>query len=74
MKIPQKHANLLFAFIMSVLMATLMTCIVTLKLTGLNAGFFIRWLHAFLTAWPIAFPAILLLAPITRKLVTRLTS
>jgi hypothetical protein len=73
MKISQKYSNLLFAFIMSVLMATLMTFIVTIKLTGLNADFTLRWLHAFLTAWPIAFPAILLLAPVTRKLVAKLT-
>jgi len=72
-KIPQKYSRLLFAFIMSILMATLMTGIVTLRLTGIAPGFFMRWLHAFLTAWPIAFPAILVVAPLTQKLVTKIT-
>jgi len=74
MKIHQKHTQLLFAFLMSVFMAIIMTCIVTLRLTGLNSGFLIRWFHAFLTAWPIAFPCILLLAPLVQKIVRNLTS
>jgi hypothetical protein len=72
MKIPKKYSMLLFAFITSLFMATLMTGIVTYKLTGFNTGFFTRWLHAFLTAWPIAFPSIFLITPISRKIVAKL--
>jgi hypothetical protein len=73
MKVPQKYSPILFAFIMSILMALLMTAVVTLRLTGLGPGFLLRWFHAFTTAWPIAFPAVLLIAPVARKLAGRLT-
>ena len=73
MKVPKKYSRLLFAFIMSVLMAFLMTAIITLRLTGIAPGFFLRWFHAFITAWPIAFPAILVIAPVTQKMVARLS-
>jgi hypothetical protein len=32
-----------------------------------------HWMHAFLTAWVIAFPAIMVVAPVVRKLVNVLT-
>jgi Protein of unknown function (DUF2798) len=70
MKINAKHSNLLFAFFMSVLMALLMSGV----LTAIHLGFVTQWLHSFVLAWPIAFPSILLIAPIVRKIVTKITT
>jgi hypothetical protein len=40
---------------------------------GMPPGFVGTWLGAWLTAWAIAFPSVLVVAPITRRLVDRLT-
>jgi Protein of unknown function (DUF2798) len=73
MKINPKYADLLFAFFMSVLMALLMSGVLTAIHLGYTQNFVAQWLHSFLLAWPIAFPSILLLAPIVRKIVSKLT-
>jgi fructose-specific phosphotransferase system IIC component len=73
MKINPKYSNLLFAFIMSVVMALIMSGILTAIFTGFLGDYFGRWLRAFSYAWPIAFPSILLISPVVRRLVTKLT-
>ena len=50
-------------------MAMLMSGVRTALFTGINEQFFTQWLRAFIHAWPIAFPAILIVAPIVRKIV-----
>jgi hypothetical protein len=74
MRIPARHANLLFAAIMSFLMALAMTAIIVAINRGLGAGYVAAWLHSFAIAWPIAFGLVLLLAPRVRGLVARLVT
>ena len=73
MKINAKHSNLLFAFFMSVLMALLMSGVLTAIHLGFTPDFVAQWLHSFVLAWPIAFPSILAIAPLVRKIVAKLT-
>ena len=73
MKIPKKYTGLLFAFIMSLLMAFLMSGVLTVVFVGLHNQFLTQWLSGFLHAWPIAFPSILVIAPVVRKIVFALT-
>jgi hypothetical protein len=73
MKIDAKHSNLLFAFFMSVLMALLMSGVLTAIHLGFRSDFIAQWLHSFVLAWPIAFPSILLIAPVVRIIVAKLT-
>lgn len=68
----EKKQQLSFAFIMSMLMAFCMSGILTALNTGLDGGFLLRWMRAFLVAWACAFPLVLLFAPITRQIVARL--
>ena len=72
MKINPKYTDLLFAFFMSVLMALLMSGVLTAIHLGFTQNFISMWLHAFILAWPITFPSIVLLAPIVRKIVASL--
>jgi hypothetical protein len=74
LRIPARHANLAFSFLMSLQMAAIMSGIITAVNRGLGAGYFAAWAHSFVVAWPIAFPLILLLAPRARALVARLTA
>ena len=67
--IPSKYAPLLFALILSGLMSLLVSGIATLRATGLAPQFTEIWLGAWLTAWLFAFPSVLLVSPLTRRLV-----
>ena len=55
-------------------MALLMSGVLTAIFIEFSRNFASRWMHAFVIAWPIAFPSILVIAPIVRKLVAKLTT
>ena len=74
LRIPPRHAGLLFAFLMSLQMAAIMSAIITAVNRGTGPGYLLAWGHSFAIAWPIAFPLILLLAPRVRRLVEKLTA
>ena len=70
--IARKYSPLLFALILSGLMSLLVSGIATFRATGPLPHFASLWLGAWLTAWLFAFPAGLLIAPLTRRAVERL--
>jgi hypothetical protein len=72
-KISKKYSSLLFAFLMSLLMAMLMSGVLTALFAGIDSQFPAHWMRAFFHAWPIAFPSILIIAPVVRKFVANLT-
>ena len=72
--IPKKYAPILFGLILSGLMSLLVSGISAFRLTGLGADFIGIWTGAWLTAWSIAFPVVLLIAPLARYVVGRLTA
>lgn len=71
--IPVRYVPLLFALILSGLMSLLVSAVSTLRVLGAGPGFVETWLSAWLAAWLFAFPAVLLVAPLTRRLVGLLT-
>lgn len=72
--IPQKFSPFLFGLILSGLMSLLVSGISMLRAMGLAYGFVSSWMDAWLTAWLFAFPIVLLVAPLTRAAVARLTT
>lgn len=56
----RKHTHRVQAFLMSVLMVTLMTFVITAINTGFIEGFMYRWGKGIVIAWPIAFVIILI--------------
>lgn len=72
MLFPPRMARYVFSFIMSIYMVTIMTFVITVVNTGMDAGFVGRWWRAFYIAWPIAFVLILLGAPRLQTLAARL--
>jgi len=70
--IPAKYTPLVFAFFMSMMMAFVMSGVLTLANLGFPSDFFSRWMRAFAIAWACAFLAVLLIAPVARKIVTTL--
>lgn len=73
LRIPQRYATMLFAFLMSISLSALMSFVITAINTGFDAEFLRRWLHAYALAWSIAFPAVTLVAPRVRRLVDYIT-
>ncbi len=72
--IPARYAHVLFGFILSGLMSLMVSGVSMALGSGLDAGFVPRWiLGAWLPSWALAFPAVLVVAPITRRLVGALT-
>lgn len=72
MKIHPRHTNLLFSFVMLLSMAFIMSGVLTAIFDGFT-NFIASWMFGFSIAWPIAFPAVLLIAPRVRRLVQQLT-
>ena len=71
--IPARFAPVLFGLILSGLMSLLVSGVSTLRVTGLDAGFPGRWMGAWAFGWAVAFPTVLVVAPLARRLVARLT-
>ncbi len=71
--IPARFSHILFGFILSGLMSLIVSGIATARALGLDADFPVNWVGSWLTAWAVAFPTVLVIAPIARRLVGRLT-
>jgi len=71
---PSRFANILFGFILSALMSFLVSGIATLRNAELDDTFLRLWMDAWLPSWLIAFPTVLVVAPLTRRLVGILIS
>jgi len=60
---------LVFGFLLSGMMTLLVSGIAIVRAEGLTEDFLVRWGAAYVTAWPVAFPSVLLAAPLVRRLV-----
>lgn len=66
---PARYAPILFGFFLSALMSFLVSGVATFRNAGLIDGFLGIWINAWLPSWLIAFPVVLVVAPIARRLV-----
>ena len=66
-KFVTRYRTILFALIMSFSTALIVSGTVIYLNAELNDDFVVRWLGAFISAWPIVFAAILVMAPIVNK-------
>lgn len=71
--IPTRFAPILFGLVLSGMMTIVVSGISVLQALGLREGFLLLWLFAWLSSWAVAFPLVLLMAPLTRRIVARLT-
>ena len=70
---PKKYSNLIFILLMGFGMSLLMTLIITYVNTGMDKGYLIRFLKAWAVGLPIAITTALLVGPILKKLVDKIT-
>lgn len=73
MKISARYNNLLFGGMLSAIMVTVISASVVLVTQGLSPDFPSLWFKGFATAWPVAFPTVLVVAPFVRKIVVKIT-
>lgn len=67
-KIAYRYRTVLFALLMSCSTALIVSGIIIYLHSESHASFMALWLGAFMTAWPIVFVAILIIAPVVNKL------
>lgn len=67
-KIARRYRTILFAFMMSASTAFIVSGVIILMHAKPGASFVPQWMGAFITAWPIVFVAILIIAPLVNKL------
>lgn len=72
MRIPARFAPLLFGALLSMIMVAVVTAFVLATSQGLHPGFFAQWSKSCMTTWPIAFVTVTIVAPLVRRVVSKL--
>lgn len=70
--LPSAFAPYLFGGILSFIMVAIVSAMVIIMNQGIDSEFIKRWCVSFFSAWPIAFPTVLIVAPMVKKLVSKL--
>ena len=68
-RLPPRAAGFVMPLILSVLMTFLVSAIATLRSLGPSPEFLAAWPGAGLISWVVAFPALLLVLPLVRRIV-----
>lgn len=71
--IPPRFAPIVFGLILSGLMSCIVSGIATVKAIGLTEGMPAQWMESWAFSWAVAFPSVLIIAPLARRVVSRLT-
>lgn len=74
MKIPARYSPILFGAMLSAIMVTIITGIVVFSTQGISPEYPAQWFKGFSTAWPIAFPTVLVVAPFVRQVIAKITA
>lgn len=69
-KLPARYAGVVMPFILSVLMTCVVSMVSTFRSVGWGADFIKVWPSAWALSWLIAFPILLLVLPLVRRLTT----
>ena len=71
--IPARFAPIAFGFFLSMIMSAVISGVSTISAVGVSGELPAVWFRAWYSSWIIAFPAVLIVAPIARRIVGRLT-
>lgn len=74
MRIPARHAPVLFGAILSAVMVNIVSAFVIATTQGFHPGFLGQWARSCLTTWPVAFFSVTVIAPVVRRIVARITA
>ncbi len=68
-KLPHRTAAFLLPLVISVFMSCIVSGVATFHSLGMTEGLFHSWMSAWGLSWVIAFPTLLTIMPIARRLV-----
>lgn len=68
-KLPARWAGILMPLVLSILMTFVVSAIATLRSLGLHGAFLSTWPGAWGLSWLVAFPTLLLVLPVVRRIV-----
>ncbi|HET8727792.1 MAG TPA: DUF2798 domain-containing protein [Alphaproteobacteria bacterium] len=68
-KLPARYAGIVMPLVLSVFMSCIVSGISTLSSIGLVDGVGARWMGAWGMSWLVAFPTLILVLPIVRRVV-----
>ena len=71
-RFPHRYAAVLIPFVLALFMTSIVSSIATIKAVGLAPDLAVRILQAWALSFVVAFPCVLVLMPLVRKLVSHL--
>jgi len=66
-KLPARYATVLLPFFLTFIMTCVVSLISTLRGAGFGVGFFALWLGSWALSWVVAFPTMLLVLPLVKR-------
>lgn len=66
-KLPKKYAGVLFSLYASAVMVLIVSAVLVALNTGIDVGYPLCLLKAYLITWPVAFASLLLVRPLVVK-------
>ena len=66
--LPRRLEPIAFGLLLSGMMSCIVSGLSTAIASGVDAGFLIRWMAAWFPSWAVAFPAVLIVAPLVRRI------
>lgn len=72
--IPARFAPIVFGFFLSMIMSAVISGVSTVSAIGITSALLGIWFKAWYSSWVVAFPAVLIVAPIARRIVGRLVA
>ncbi|CAB3637015.1 MULTISPECIES: DUF2798 domain-containing protein [Achromobacter] len=68
-KLPRHYAPVLMPLVLSVFMSAIVSAVATAASVGVGPDFVLNWPSAWGASWIVAFPSLLLLLPVVRRIV-----
>ena len=68
-KIPARYLHIMIPFVLSFFISGIISGIFTIKSMGFQPDTIFAWLNSWILAWSIAFPSVLIMLPIVKKIV-----
>lgn len=71
--LPPRYEPIAFALLLSGIQSGIISGISTVMAVGWSADLLLLWGKAYLASWSIGFPGVLLIAPIVRRILKKIT-
>jgi hypothetical protein len=70
--VPKRLEHMVFGLLLSGMMSFIVSGLSTALAVGVNGDLPLLWLRAWLPSWAVAFPAVLIVAPLVRRILHRI--